>query len=605
MYIRQTSIKNTASGEAYSTFRLVRSERVQGKVRQVTLLNLGRNFPVAKEDWPRLCLRIEEVLSGQTLAFSDLPASLEKEAQRYAARLLVREEAPRGTQTASPEASSYAEVDTESLQMLQPRSVGVEHVGVWALSRMGLLEVMKSWGLTGPAQAALVGSIVGRMAQPGSELSTWNWLTRQSALGELIDMDYARLSLSSLYRASDMLMRHRDEIEAQVFEAARSQGLVEETITLFDLTNTYFEGEAAGQEKAALGRSKEKRSDCPLITLGLVLDSSGFVRRSQTFAGNVVESGTLEVMLKGLQAPAGALVILDAGIATEATLTWLREQGYRYLAVRRGGKRQFDTQAATTIETASGTPLQLWREMDEQQQEIRLYCQSPGRELKESAMMKRTCEQFEAGLQKLVEGLSRPHGEKRHDQILMRIGRLKEKCRGASQHYAVQWVSSEDGKKITELTWEKVPVSGTRMTHPGVYCLRTNETHWDDETLWRTYSTLTDLEAVFRSLKSELGLRPIFHQKENRSDGHLFITVVAYQAVQWIRTCLKSQGITDSWSSLRHLLSAQRRVTSSFRQRDGRTLNVRKSTVAEPDLLAIYKALGIDPAPGGTKKLIA
>ena len=116
---------------------------------------------------------------------------------------------------------------------------------------------------------------------------------------------------------------------------------------------------------------------------------------------------------------------------------------------------------------------------------------------------------------------------------------------------------------------------------------------------------LTDLESVFRSLKGELGLRPVFHSKEDRADGHLFITVLAYQCVQVLRTKLKAAGITGSWSSLRQILSIQRRVTASLRHKDGRTVHVRKSTVAEPDLMAIYRALGLSPAPGGTKKLIS
>ena len=115
---------------------------------------------------------------------------------------------------------------------------------------------------------------------------------------------------------------------------------------------------------------------------------------------------------------------------------------------------------------------------------------------------------------------------------------------------------------------------------------------------------LTDLESVFRSLKSELGLRPIYHSKEERVDGHLFITVLAYQCVQVLRTQLKKVGIQQRWSGLRDTLSVQRRVTTSFRQRDGRTLNVRKSTVAEPELFKIYQALGVNTTPGGTKKLI-
>ena len=142
------------------------------------------------------------------------------------------------------------------------------------------------------------------------------------------------------------------------------------------------------------------------------------------------------------------------------------------------------------------------------------------------------------------------------------------------------------------------------MSDPGVYCLRSNETSWTPEQLWRTYVTLTDLEAVFRSLKSELGLRPIFHHKEARSDAHLFISVLAYQFVQIIRTRLADRGIHDSWDRLRKILQVQRRVTSSFKTREGRTLNVRKASLPESELAPLYADLALDPNPGGTKKLI-
>ncbi len=218
-------------------------------------------------------------------------------------------------------------------------------------------------------------------------------------------------------------------------------------------------------------------------------------------------------------------------------------------------------------------------------------------------MLEQSCRRFEAGLQQMLDGLKNPRSEKRHEKLRERLGRLKQKSFGTCPHDQVQWLTDEAGQKVTDITWQKVPVAGTMATHPGVYCLRTNELRWDEERLWRTYSMLTDLERVFRSLKSELGLRPIDHPKENRAVGHLFITVLAYPCVQFLRTKLKAAGITDSWASLRDILTVQRRTTATFSQRDGRSLNVRKATVAEPDLMAIYRALGISAAPGGTKKL--
>jgi len=619
MFIRQTRTNNKATGEGYFTYRLVRGERIGGKVRQITVMNLGRHFPFKQDDWPLLCSRIEQLLQPQDrLLDLTCPDAIERAAQRYVGQLIERAlpvsrvagEAvpagqPSGAVVAAPAVPDYQDVDIDSLQQTQPRSVGVEQVALHGLLQLGFIDKLTALGINGAMRSVILGNLIGRMAEPASERSTWNWLQTQSGLGELIDVNFATMSHMRLYRASDVLMHHRAAIEEHLFSSIQTLFSLEETVTLYDLTNTYVEGEAAANPKARHGRSKEKRTDCPLITLGLVLDGSGFVRRSKTFAGNVSEGATLEGMLSGLGAPPKAMVIMDAGIATQANLSWLNEHGYRYLVVRRGGVRQFDERLAVTIETAGGEALRLQKEISEDGQEVLLYCHSAGREAKETAMVERFSQGFEAGLQKIADGLQKPRCEKRHDKVLERIGRLKEKSRGVSQHYTVNLVTDDSGKTVTALTWEKTQIAGTMATHPGVYCLRSNEMTWDEERLWRTYTMLTDLESVFRSLKSELGLRPVFHQKEDRSDGHLFITVLAYQCVQLLRTQLKKAGIDASWSTLRKTLSVQRRITTSLRRRDGRTVHVRKSTVAEPDLMKIYQALNINPAPGGTKKLIS
>jgi transposase len=165
-------------------------------------------------------------------------------------------------------------------------------------------------------------------------------------------------------------------------------------------------------------------------------------------------------------------------------------------------------------------------------------------------------------------------------------------------------IPDETGKIATAITWTKAPVEGSKLTHPGVCCLRSNETGWDAQTLWHTYTMLTDLEAVFRGLKSELGLRPVFHHKEDRTEGPLFITVLAYQLVQAIRRKLEAAGEPMSWMRLREILSVQQRITATFQQRDRHTMHVRKATAAEPALRRIYNALDINAVPGGIQKLI-
>jgi transposase len=339
-----------------------------------------------------------------------------------------------------------------------------------------------------------------------------------------------------------------------------------------------------------------------LVTLGLVVDGSGFVRRSRVFEGNVAECTTLETMLAVLSAPAGSMVVMDRGIATQANIDWLVSHNYRYLVVSREKTRHFAEDQSVSLTSATGTKIHIQREEDGR--EVRLRCYSEDRARKDEAIATRFCKRFEEGLGKIAESLTKPRGTKKRDKVLERIGRLKEKSHGVGQHYVIDLQYDEKNEMVTRLTWRQETKTGSQLSHPGVYCLRTNEMTWDEAALWRTYTMLTDLEAVFRCLKSELGLRPIYHHKEERSDGHLFITVLAYQVVQVIRRKLKVYGVRESWSSLRRIFTGQQRITASFRQKDGRTLHVRKATVAEPKLKQLYEYLQISEAPGGVSKFI-
>ena len=601
MFIRRTRTRSI--GDNYFTFRLVRSERTGSKVRQHTLLNLGRHFEVAQSDWPALCRRIDELLCGQIPLPGDNPPALESHAQHIAAQLLARERV--GTVSAPvTHRGDVQHVDVDSLELVRPRSVGVEHLALWAMDQLGLRTRLEELGIGASLRAGAIGSIIARMARPGSERATRRWLGERSALGELLGVDFATMGPMRLYRASDALMAHREAIEHHLFDQAMGLFDLRPTVTLYDLTNTFFEGEAGGQPKARRGHSKDKRTDCPLLTLGLVLDASGFVRRSQVFAGNVREHHTLAEMLDALNAPRAALVVMDRGIATEDRVQWLSEQGYRYLVVSRERTRHFDAEAALRIETASNHGVHLHKVLSDDAQEVRLYCFSEERAAKERGIVERFAKRFEDALTKLSEGLSKPRTQKRLDKVWQRIGRLKENSRGVAQHYVVELDTDPSGQRATAIRFERRPLSGSMMTHPGVYCLRSNQTDWDEATLWRTYFTLTDIEAVFRSLKSELGLRPIYHHKPIRADGHLFITVLAYQLVQVIRTRLRQGGENASWTTLRRIVEGQQRITATFRRADGATLHVRKATRAEPPQQAIYDALGIDSAPGGIRKTV-
>lgn len=608
MFVCRTRTRSR-DGKQYFTFRLVRSQRLGQKVRQRTLLNLGSHFSIQRDHWRTLCKRVEQILDSHPVLLPiEADPEVEAEAQRIAERLL-REglplaDPPPGSDPSQPVSRQpdFQSIDVDSLKLARPRSVGVEQAALWAADQLGMPDLLQALGLSGPQRHAALGLLVGRMAAPASELATWTWLRERSGLGELLGCDFETVSLSALYRAGDRLLRHRKALETKLFSRAMGLFQRQPAVTLVDLTNTYFEGEAKAQPKARRGRSKEKRNDCPLLTLGLVLDGSGFVQRSEVLAGNVAESGTLAGMLQALQAPAEAVVVLDKGIATAENVAWLQEQGWRYVVASRERKREFDAQEALAVETASGTGVRIHKRQGEDG-ETRLYCESAGRKQKEQAIVERAGERLEQELGRLHAGLLKPRSTKRLEKVWQRIGRLREKYPKASPHYRIELEADEQGKKAIALKWERKPAGNSIATHPGVYCLRTNVTDWDEQRLWSTYVLLTDLEAVFRSLKSELGLRPIYHSKPQRSEAHLFVTVLAYQLVQVIRTRLKQRQERASWTSLRRRLAGQQRVTAVFRRQDGRTLHVRKATQAEPGQQAIYDALGVSSSPGGIRKM--
>lgn len=600
MFIRRTQIKSRQNGEPYYTYRLVENERVDGKVKQRTLLNLGRYFSVSREHWTDLTQRIAQLLSAQSaLLLFELPEALEKQAQQIVAQLLIRRSASESVDATS----LLTTVNVDTLELVQPRVVGIEQLAVHAIIQASLSEKLSDLGFNRHQLAAALGNIVGRMACPASERATHFWLQQHSALGELLNYDYASMKADRLYQASDLLWKHKDALEAHLYSQARSLFSLDETITLFDLTNTFFTGEMKGVEKAKRGRSKEKRSDCPLITLGLVLDGSGFARRSQLFPGNVSEPETLETMLDSLEGDKTHTVIMDAGIATEANIQWLKEQGYRYLVVSRKRQRDFDDSAAVTVKESAGQKVRVERRITESG-EVELYCHSEAREQKEQAMQNRFAERFETALQTLQTGLTKKGCTKRYDKVLERIGRLREKYSRAAQHYEITVTPDESGTHAIAIHWKRNEKKGSQASHPGVYCLRTNILDWDEATLWRTYTMLTDLESVFRSLKSELGLRPNYHQKTERIEGHLFITLLAYHLVHILRIQLKAQDIHDSWQTLRQKMENQQRVTISLQDENGKTIHIRKATRAEPHQKTIYDALGISAQPGAVQKAI-
>jgi len=601
MYIRQPTTRRKKDGSSYHSYRLVDSTRIGSKVKQRTLLNLGTDFSLPREQWGELTNRIESILHHQVPLLT-VDAGVEAEAQRIAANLLKRNKEYAAPDEQAP-TSDYRDVDIDSVQSSDLRSVGVEHLAYDALQSLQLDSKLASLGLNASEVSAAIGTIIGRMAAPGSERSTHRWLQQESALGDLIDTDFNNCSLSRMYRVSDRLLDHRDALEAHLFERERELFNLDCTITLYDLTNTFFEGSCQSNELAARGRSKEKRSDCPLVTLALVLDSSGFPRSSKMFAGNAGEAATLEEMVKALtHHETNPLIVMDAGIATEANLAWLKEKGWRYLVVSRKRHIEWDEEKASLIRSDGNNEVKVYSKQNSETDEVELYCHSSLRAEKEKAIDSLFAQRFETSMQVLADGLSQPRHMKKYDKVLGKIGRLQEKYARAAQHYTVEVDQDEHGINATALRFTRT--NEDSVEYAGVYCLRTNIKDWDDEKLWRTYIMLTDIEAAFRSMKSELGMRPVYHQTTDRVEGHLWITLLAYHLVHSIRLRLKDHDIHDSWETLRRTMRGHMRVTTTMRTKQGETIHIRKAARPEAWQQTIYTALNLNQNPGGTMKTI-
>jgi transposase len=620
MFIRATPFTNKKNGKTYNNYRLVESYRNQSaKVRQSTILTLGADFSVDKSQWRLLADRIEEICSGQASLLL-LPPKLEKEAESIAklvAKKLAELKIPTvktsynqdlSTKKMGEEQKDLQLVDLNSLKHQDIRQIGSEYLGVSAVKQLKLKEVLLSVGFN-PKQAKIaLASIIARLVHPGSELNTHLYLSKNSALGELLDDDFSKLPLTSLYKISDQLLTKKGKIEEALYAREKDLFDLKEVVTLYDITNTYFEGRCLSNNKAKLGRSKEKRSDCPLVSLGIILDSSGFPKSSKIFPGNVSEPQTLQQMLTTLKTTKEATIVMDAGIATEDNITWLKDNGYEYIVVsrKRGNKDNKnsslikDNADSVIVKEARNNKVTAHLVKNDKTEELELYCHSEAKAAKGQVMEDKFTKRFEDELLKLVNGLTKIRATKKYEKVVEKIGRLKERFSKVSRFYDISITTDENNKSVTNITWsKKIDDENNQL---GTYCLRTNKTDLDAKTFWKTYTMLTDLESAFRHLKSELGLRPIYHQREDRIDGHIFITILAYHLLHTIRYQLKQKNITQSWKRIRQTMSTQVRITSTLELEDGKVVNIRKTSKANADQMEIYNALGIDSNPGETQK---
>jgi transposase len=594
MFIRAKEKKNKNSNKIYYTHKLVESVRTEQGPRQRILLNLG-TLDLDQKQWKPLANRIEELLAGQRRLIA-IEEDIETLAQHFT-KLLVQKKMAEKNEFKQSE-QDFQSVDVNALASSEGKSIGCEHVGLEAMKQLGFFKLFRRLKFKRENMDLAALLIIGRLVHPCSERELKRYAEEESGLDELLKTDFTHLANNALYETSDILFSHKDTIEQFLRNHSKKLLGLGESIILYDLTNTYFEGDLPFCEKAKHGRSKDKRNDRPLVTLGIVLDENGFLKTTRIFEGNISEPKTLMDMVHevhghavGQQPPLPVekpTVVIDAGIASEDNLQTLKKHGFSYIVVSRS--KPYEIPIPDFVEIKKGIKVHSFKIDDE----IFLHCLSDAKTKKEQSMVNKARDKMEKELLYLREGLNIKRRLKRYDKVVERIGRLRNQYSRVSRGFDIQVKPGVNN--AVDIHWQ-FDEKKLGKPYDGTYFLRTDRNDLDDEKIWSIYIMLTIVEDAFRCLKDELGLRPNFHHKPDRIDGHIFITVLAYHLLHLIRYKLNEAGLFHRFKTIKSWLNTHRILTTSLPKEKGGVIHIRHCTTPTLKQQEVYSALKITNVP--------
>lgn len=474
-----------------------------------------------------------------------------------------------------------------------------------AWKSLGLDEFLSEHRFSAENLATAKVSIFNRLVEPCSENELVNWAST-TALSDLLGIQTGAWAEDRFYRISDKLLSVSKSLEEHLRQRESDLFNLDRTILLYDLTNSYFEGTAAENNLAKRSvNSKEKRTDCPLISVGVVLDAQGFILTHKVFAGNVSDCKTLLKAVSELESVAGEkgrpVVVVDGGMATEDNLKQLREKGYDYIV---NGKRQARSKFAEDFLDRESFHQIKGRTDDKRRRpvfvrrlerdgETIVLCRSDGRREKEDAIQDSAERKLTDGLETLEARIFREDPKLKLEEgtamVNRIIGRLTARTTRASKHYLIEY-----DHERRELSWNrnKDNWDKDRDLH-GCYHLRSS-INLSDHDLWKTYIMLTRVEDAFRCMKSDLGLRPFHHRLDSRCRGHIWLTVLAYHLLRWTEHSLQTAGYEGTWRTVRRKLQTHCYATLIVPTEDGTEVHSRKAGRPNEVQRLIYTILGVD-----------
>jgi len=591
MFIKPT--KKRVGDKTYVNHVLVESVATPKGPRHRVVCSLGSLAPAPAEEWLALAHKIEAALTGQQPLVGDA---------RVDALVAKVQAARRGARHTARKPDLVA-VHTDQVRTEAHREAGPVHVGHQLWQKLGLDAVLARAGLSARTRVLTEIMTLNRLVCPLSEHAMPDWV-RRTALADLLGETFDTLVDESLYQNLDRLHPQRVAIERALAERERTLFNLDDRLFLYDLTSTYFEGQALENPQAQRGYSRDSRPDCKQVVVGLVLDRDGFPKAHEVFEGNRPDRTTVAEMLDALEQRVGrtrgATVVVDRGMAFADNLQQIQARGYHYLVASRPGERN---DHLDDFEEAAG-----WQEIVREpsptnpgQQktrvvvkrkvvgnEIHVLCKSDGREAKDRAI-RETHEQRLLGALRKLQARVATGKLKDPAKVHEAIGRLKERYPRVARYYAIGYEAS-----TASVTWaEHMERKAVATRLDGGYLLKTDRQDLTDEEIWRTYILLTRVEAAFRAMKSPLCERPIFHRLEHRVQTHIFLCVLAYHLLVAIEKLFLEAGIHTSWATLREELTTHQVVTVVLPASNGDVLKIRRGSTPEPRHKEIYETLHI------------
>jgi len=447
----------------------------------------------------------------------------------------------------SPE---WVEVDLSGVRVERSRPFGGGWLGLMLLRQLGLNELLEALMPSGreeiPWSAMTAVLVLGRLLDPSSELHLAEHGYESSALAELLGVPAAKVNDDRLYRSLDRLLPHKAALEKHLKQRLGELFNLDYDLLLYDVTSTYFEGAAAANPQAQRGYSRDHRPDCKQVNIALVVSRGGLPLGYEVFAGNRSDVTTVKEIVEAMESSYGQanrIWVMDRGMVSADNVEFLQQGGRRYiLGTPKSMLRKFEQQLldGNWREVHQGLEVKLCPAPGGE--EVFILCRSAQRQLKEQAMHDR----FERRIEQKLEAMAEGCAKRKQDplKVAQRVGGLLGKNSRAAGLFQVN--VEADTKGWAHLRWTKRDERRDWMKlSEGCYLLRSNVTDWSGEELWRAYIQLTEAEEAFRLHKSDLVMRPVWHQKEHRVQAHILVCFLAYVLWKTLGLWCQRAGLGD------------------------------------------------------------